>query len=66
MHILLLIFVAIFVFVIFMQIRNFWVFKIRTKILDRSIDEYEELPSYHYMLCHFWIWDINKFKNKKK
>ena len=55
--------------------RNNWVYRERSKILDLKpisigLEEYHKLPSYDYILFHFWIWDIEKFKkiqtNKKR
>jgi hypothetical protein len=48
-------------FVIFLFIRNEWVFRKRIGLIPNYL-EYKKLPSYDYMMWHFWIWDIEKFK----
>ena len=54
-------------FGVFILFRSSWVHKKRMEILDtkpyiKSLEEYSKLPSYDYMLYHFWIWDVEKFK----
>ena len=45
---------------ILFMFRNEWVCKVRVaEIVD---GDWDSLPSYEYMLYHFWIWDIEKFK----
>jgi len=56
---------------IFTFYRINWVYDERIKILHiepvkKSLEEYDKLPSYNYMIYHFWIWDIEKFKNPDK
>jgi hypothetical protein len=47
---------------IFLLIRNEWVYRKRTNLICTNFSEYKKLPSYDYMLWHFWIWNIEKFK----
>jgi len=51
-------------FCLYMNIRNDWVYKQRTKLLKHSFNEYLMLPTYNYMFYKFWVWDINKFLKK--
>ena len=41
--------------------RNDWVCNQKIKLLFNNRKKYDKLPSYDYMFCKFWIWDINKF-----
>jgi hypothetical protein len=43
-------------------IRNDWVYKKRIDLIWTNFSEYKKLPPYDYMIWHFWIWDIEKFK----
>jgi hypothetical protein len=47
---------------IFLLIRNEWVFRKRISVIENNYQSYKKLPSYDYMMWHFWIWDIEKFK----
>jgi len=47
---------------VFLFIRNEWVLKERISVIENNYQLYEKLPSYDYMVLHFWIWDIEKFK----
>ena len=52
---------------IFTFYRINWVHDERIKVFDikpfsKALEEYNKLPSYNYMIYHFWIWDIEKFK----
>ena len=42
-------------------VRNDWTYSVRRKLLRSNMIAYDQLPSYNYMLWHFWIWDIDKF-----
>jgi len=57
---------------IFALIRNMWVYRVRTKILDEDHTawrpgqypyhpRYDALPEYDVMFLKFWIWDVRKF-----
>jgi hypothetical protein len=48
-------------FVFMLMKRNEWVCKNRIRILYIDMDVYDKLPSYEYMLYHFWIWNVEKF-----
>lgn len=48
----------------FMVKRNTWVYNERSRILDENPVEYEKLVNYHTMMKKFWIWDINKFRER--
>lgn len=50
----------------FMGIRNEWVFRVRTEMIDNDLDAYHRLPSYDRMFKTFWIWDVNKFLNQSQ
>lgn len=42
--------------------RNNWVYRQRTKLLERDLESYHRLPSYDDMLYrHPFTWDISKF-----
>jgi hypothetical protein len=43
-------------------IRNEWVYRKRINLICTNFSEYKKLPSYDYMVWHFWIWDIEKLK----
>lgn len=50
---------------VFFLIRNEWVYKQRIGFLDRrDLEGFDGLQSYDSMYYKFWIWDIDKFKNK--
>lgn len=54
---------------VLMLYRNHWVFKQRQKLIDSIPDDefcqkYYLYWDYHKMMNHFWIWDIEKMKNK--
>jgi len=49
-------------FTLFMNQRNAWLSdELRTMVFRGDMFLYDQLPSYNYMLLHFWVWDINKF-----
>lgn len=41
--------------------RNQWVFTARARILDDDLVTFLRLPSYNYMMLHFWCWNIDSF-----
>ena len=46
----------------YMFVRNEWVYRQRTRMIDRDIDQYMRLPSYDRMLYgRWWIWRIEDF-----
>jgi hypothetical protein len=46
---------------LFFAYRNHWVYKTRiAAIYDDEID-YDELPSYDFMMKKFWVWNIEEF-----
>ena len=57
---------------IFSVIRSNWVFNRIIEVLNSSddigknLDEYDKLPGYFFMFFHFWVWDIEKFKEMGK
>ena len=57
---------------IFAHIRNYWVYNRIKEVLFSSDDakknlkEYDRLPNYFFMFYHFWVWDIEKFKDMNK
>jgi len=50
----------------FSIIRNNWVCKESIRLVRKDYESYKRLPSYHYMVLCFWVWDINKFIREKK
>ena len=58
----------------YMFIRNDWVHKKKIELLKKCIpgspefekqwNEYHSYWDYHKMIRYFWIWDINKMKEK--
>ncbi len=58
--------VAAFVVAIFMGVRNNWVY-LRQMELNRFENGrhiIKEYASYNEMMFKFWIWDVEKFRNK--
>lgn len=55
------IFISVFCFALY---RNSWTYEKRVDVLNQSLEAYDNLPSYDYMLLHFWVWDVDKFINK--
>ena len=58
---------------IFMIIRNEWVYRQRTKLLNRkdisceeALVEYKKYDDYDSMFQQFWCWDVEKMKNGKR
>jgi hypothetical protein len=54
---------------ILLLLRNKWVYKVRLGQLNgtaEGMSEYMKLPSYLYMVLHFWIWNVEKFKQNNK
>jgi len=48
--------------------RNYRVYEYRTKLLwEKPLpNRHSFLPSYDYMLFHFWVWPLNRFLPKSK
>lgn len=55
-----------FVFSLFMLFRNNQILDYRTKVLNRSLSEYQALPSYDTMFYKFWVYPLNKFNKAEK
>lgn len=58
--------VVVILVVIFMLVRNSWVYRARTKILKgpdvhEALTTYDRLPSYNEMMRRFWIWRVEEF-----
>lgn len=53
-------------YIIYMGIRNVWVFKQRTSLIEKDFSKYSKLCSYDQMMKKFWIWDIDSFIDKNK
>ncbi len=52
---------------IFFSFRASWVNRRRMDFLVKNdIHGYLRLPSYDYMLFHFWVWDVKKFIQEEK
>ena len=49
--------------VVYLSIRNIWVYNQRIKMIDRDFNTYMRLPSYNAMMVGhgFWRWDIEYF-----
>ena len=52
--------------------RNSWVYKVRMSVLNNpslniglQLYEYNRLMSYKTMFWRWWVWDIEKFKEKR-
>jgi len=54
------------VLLLFIIIRNNWVFNNRTRILKSDYKKYNKLLPYNDMLFRFWVWDVNKLIKDKK
>lgn len=52
--------------VVFCPYRNYWVYKTRMKLLDENYEKYKQLPSYHFMFWHFWIFNVDSFLDSMK
>ena len=65
MIILLFFLLAFTLFWILILFRNKWVCRERISLIWEDYDSYDRLPSYHYMLFHFWVWDVKKFIKEK-
>lgn len=59
-YIQLILIVLIFI-VVFILIRNEWVYRKRVKILREDSDKFYRLEDYDEMMYRFWIWDVEKF-----
>jgi hypothetical protein len=53
------------VFCVFMLYRNRWVYRERIKAIS-DYEKYCRLPSYDFMMLHFWVFDINWFLGRQK
>jgi hypothetical protein len=54
-------------FCLLMYARNEWLHRKIQIVLDvEDFDFYYDLPSYNYMMWHFWIWDMKKFYQNDK
>lgn len=49
----------------YMLIRNKEIFNFRWKMIDKDNNKYKQLPSYDYMMWHFWVWPLDKFLPKE-
>ena len=49
---------------VFLMFRNTWVLVERVEQAYKNQAEYDKLCSYTCMLFKFWVWDIEKFKEK--
>lgn len=56
---------------ILLVVRNDWVLNKRIAVLEASQwdgtqhVEFKSLPSYNFMLYHFWVWDVKRFLPKE-
>jgi hypothetical protein len=51
---------------IFVFCRNRWVCVECIRLAWVDHHSFDLLPSYSYMVRHFWVWDIKKFIKEKK
>lgn len=51
---------------LFAVFRSRWVYTKRVMLIWSDFKKYKSLHSYYYMFWHFWVWDIEKFKNESK
>ena len=52
---------------IYMLIRNRWVYKVRSRILDERFDEYDQFISYNSMMYSMiFTWDVEKMRKGQK
>ena len=47
--------------IIFGFYRIRWVSDVRIELIYADLSLYEQLPSYEYMVLHFWVWDVRRF-----
>lgn len=57
---------AALLFNLFILFRNEWVYKKRMEILrgENGTKEHDKLVDYNTMVWKFWIWNVEKFKEK--
>ncbi len=55
---------GILIFLLYLHIRNLWVYDQRSELLRKSLREYDTYKDYDTMMIKFWVWDIEKFKKE--
>ncbi len=49
------------VFCLGMLVRNGWVYRQRTALIEADYELYKRLPPYDVMMRKWWLWDAAKF-----
>ena len=58
---LFIILLPFFLFYLFFRINRVSDYRISV-INNESLEEYEKLPSFGYMMSRFWVWPLSEFK----
>lgn len=64
--IVLIFFTILFIFNMYMLVRQGEVFVYRLDKIVNDFENYKKLPSNNYMLWHFWVWPLDKFLPKEE
>ena len=51
---------------IYYMFRIEMVYRFRMRELHQDLESYIKLPSFDYMTDRFWVWPLDKFKEKNK
>jgi len=53
---------SILAFGAYLQVRNVMVYRFRSRVLEESMRDYDQLPEYDTMMWRFWVWPLEKFR----